>query len=260
VNFLLSILNQNSIEPNIDNITAKNVELVAKENEAIRIRTNTIGGRWERSLSETIEKIANDYQPLGKEFNLLLEEVVLPNEEVKYGDNVVISIKIKNDSKHVLFQGTSSEPLVSKVDEDRSMFYQNGIWLSLSQAPIMQENSVIKPGESSTFQLRLAVPLWFGAQTERFQLINALGEVYPNSQFDIKINISNSDLDVVEILNTETGQLNVRAGASGYANIISRVTPGQRFVVLERSDSGWLKLDLGNNESGWVVRKYTKNI
>jgi len=50
----------------------------------------------------------------------------------------------------------------------------------------------------------------------------------------------------------------VRDCAWASCTIIGRVTPGQRFIVLERTDSGYVKLDLGLGKTGWVVSIYTK--
>jgi len=91
-------------------------------------------------------------------------------------------------------------------------------------------------------------------------LINSIGKVYLGTNFDIILNIRRTGLDVVEITPTETGQLNVRDGPWYSSAIVSKVTPGQRFLVLERTTSGYVKLDLGNGKSGWVVVKYTRTI
>jgi len=88
--------------------------------------------------------------------------VELPASAVNYGDNVVVNITIKNSSNYILYQGTDYEPLVAKTEGSLSKFYLNGVWLSQTQAPIMQEGSFLKPNESKSFQLRLGVPLYFG--------------------------------------------------------------------------------------------------
>ena len=91
-------------------------------------------------------------------------------------------------------------------------------------------------------------------------MINSLGNPYNNTEFDLNLQVARLDSEVIEILDTETGTLNVRAEASGFSQVISRVNPGQRFIVLERSGSGWVKIDLGNNTSGWVSQQYTKTL
>ena len=123
----------------------------------------------------------------------------------------------------------------------------------------MDENSSIKPNESKTFTIKLKAPLHFGEIKESYQLINGLGRAYTSSTFDLTVNVERpAGKEIVEIQKTETGQLNMRDNPFASSSIIGRVTPGQRFIVLERTDSGYVKLDLGNGKNGWVVSKYTK--
>lgn len=253
---LLEIINRNAINPS--NIYVRDLSYVARNNEAVKISTDSMGGRWERSLISTVDAIKSQYNPVKRNYELAVEKVELPTAPVNYGDNVIVNVTIKNKSKFALFQGTDSEPLIAKTEGNVSQFYYNGIWLSLTQAPLMADGSVLKPGESAVYPIRVAIPLYFGDLSENFRLINSLGEVYPDTSFTIKMNVARLDKEVVEITDTETGQLNVRAAASGSSTIISRVTPGQRFIVLERGSGGWIKLDLGDGKSGWVVSKYTK--
>lgn len=51
--------------------------------------------------------------------------------------------------------------------------------------------------------------------------------------------------------------LNVRSEARIANNIITRLTRGQQFMELNRSEDGrWVELDLGNGQSGWVSVAY----
>jgi uncharacterized protein YgiM (DUF1202 family) len=124
----------------------------------------------------------------------------------------------------------------------------------------MSTGDKIKPQETKTFTIKLQAPLYFGNVTERYQLMNALGQAYTSTEFDLAMTVDRPEASVVEITQTETGQLNVRDGPWSSSAIIGRVTPGQRFLVLERTDSGYIKLDLGSGKTGWVVSKYTKTV
>jgi type IV pilus assembly protein PilM len=59
----------------------------------------------------------------------------------------------------------------------------------------------------------------------------------------------------IRIMETPTGWLNVRSGPGTSFAIVTRITPGEEFVVLEERDE-WLKLELPTLSSGWVTRQY----
>ncbi|MCA9383112.1 SH3 domain-containing protein [Candidatus Dojkabacteria bacterium] len=255
---ILDIANTQAIP--LENISVKRMDFIARDQEAVVMRTDVIGGRWGRSLTNMIDTIRPNYSPIEKQYSFAVENVELPTDTVNYGDDIIANITIKNTSDFALLQGTEGEILVSKVDGDFSNFYVNNVWLSLTQAPLMETGQVIKSDESLTFQLRLSTPLAFEQITEKFQLINAVGQPYPGTEFELTLQVARLDSEVVEILDTETGTLNVRASASGFSEVISRVNPGQRFIVLERNSGGWVKIDLGDNQSGWVSQQYTKTL
>jgi len=222
--------------------------------------TDIIAGRWNKSFEKIVMDVALEYTPVAKEYKIDFEKIVLPANAVNYGEVVLAKITIKNDSEHVLYQDSDFEPLISKTTGSFSKFYVNDVWLSLTQAPIMKDGDFIPPGESKTYELRIGVPLYLGKQTESFELINSLGEKYNDTAFDIELNVNRPEGEIVEITSTGAGYLNVRGRASGFGEVVSRVTPGQRYLVVERSDTGWVKIDLENGQMGWVARQYTKKI
>jgi hypothetical protein len=118
----------------------------------------------------------------------------------------------------------------------------------------------LRPDEEATYEFRLNIPLYFGNQEENFVLINLEGTVYTGSDFTLSLEINRIEADVVEVLDTETGTLNVRDKASGFGNIVTTVLPGQRFIELERTSTGWVKIDLEGDEFGWVSARYVKRI
>jgi hypothetical protein len=255
---ILDLANLNGIK--LEKVSLKSVEFILKTNEPVFQQFTTQNGKMELTLKEIIKEIQPSYKPIVKNYQLSVEKIDLPAGEVSYGDDVEIGITVRNNSSMVLYQGTDYEPIISKIQNESSKFYVNGVWLSLTQSSFMTPGSMIKPGESKKFSIKLRVPLYFGEQKETFQLINSIGKVYLGTSFDITINIRRTGLDVVEITQTETGQLNVREGPWYSSPVISRVTPGQRFIVLERTNTGYVKLDIGSGKSGWVVVKYTKTV
>lgn len=257
-NTILEIANNNAIK--LNKISLRSVNVVLKEGEPVSQEFSILNGKMDLTLKELIKEITPLYKPVTKSYQLLVEKVSSPLTQVNPGDTVDVNITIKNNSSLVLYQGSNYEPLISKMQNVASKFYLNGVWLSQTQGPIMTEGSTIKPGESKTFPIKLKIPLYFGEQTEQFQLINAVGNIYLGTSFNITLNIKHPTSEVVEITSTETGQLNVRNGPWYSSEIVGKVTPGQRFIVLEKTDSGYLKLDLGNAKTGWVVAKYTKQV
>ncbi|MEI7579216.1 MAG: SH3 domain-containing protein [bacterium] len=256
---ILDIVNRQNIA--LDQVQMKNVIYQVTTEGMVTIKANDlISGHWTKSLDEFKLKIQPQLVPNTKTYNLSIEKVTLPSESVKYGDNVIAKIILKNNSDSVLYQGSDYEPLVSKEAGGFSKFYINEVWISLTQVALMPEGSMLRPGESQEYQVKLAVPLYFGEQIEKFKLINSLGVPYSNLSFDIKLNVLRPDKEIIEISETGVGYLKVRASASGSAEVTTRVSTAQRFIVLERNDGGWVKIDLGNNTSGWVAQQYTKKV
>lgn len=57
------------------------------------------------------------------------------------------------------------------------------------------------------------------------------------------------------IKETETGWLRVRELNSNVSKEVTKVKPGESYVLLDEKD-GWYKIDLGNGKSGWVSTTY----
>lgn len=255
---IIDIANRNAIK--LSNVQVRSLSYHLVSEQPITLNLDIQGGMWEVSLKQIISSITPQYKPISKTYKLDVTAITAPKEQVNYGDSVNISISLKNNSDFVLYQGTDYEPILEKNGKDNSKFFLNKTWVSQTQSPIMNEDSMIKPGETKTFEVPVFVPLYFGEQSEDFHLENMLGATYASDTIKLSLNVKHPDKTVVEITSTETGQLNVRDGPWASSSVTSRVTPGQRFIVLERTESGYTKLDLGNGKTGWVVSKYTKTV
>lgn len=63
----------------------------------------------------------------------------------------------------------------------------------------------------------------------------------------------------VEILDTPTGYLNVRAGAGTNFEKITRVKPGEFYeFVSEDTKTGWYQIRLDITTTGWITKRYAK--
>jgi len=255
---LLEIMNKNAISP--ENIYVKSIEYIAKPNEAVLARLGSLGGRWERTLNEIVNGIKSNYKPESRQYLLKVENIGLPANPVSYGDNVVMNVTITNNSDFILLKGNIAEPIMTLNGGISSRFFLNGVWSSLTQTTIFSDGEFLRPHETKTFNVRLKVPLYFELVKENFYLTNTLGEKYADSNFDVSLTVNRYDKKVIEITKTETGQLNVREHPWYNAGIVNRVTVGSRFVVLEETPDGWLRLDLPDNKTGWIVIRYTKTV
>jgi uncharacterized protein YgiM (DUF1202 family) len=67
------------------------------------------------------------------------------------------------------------------------------------------------------------------------------------------------DLPYVEILDTPTGWLRVRSNpTTAEDNEIAKINPGEKYPYLESNDTGWHKISLNDDNSGWISGRYSK--
>jgi len=66
-----------------------------------------------------------------------------------------------------------------------------------------------------------------------------------------------SDLPTVTIKETEVGYLNVREGPNTSEGVITKIKPGESYVLLETNEkSTWYKIELEDEAAGWISSKY----
>lgn len=59
----------------------------------------------------------------------------------------------------------------------------------------------------------------------------------------------------VTIKETETGWLKVREASSSSSKEVTRIKPGEQYVLIEEG-TDWDKIDLGNGKDGWISTTY----
>lgn len=71
---------------------------------------------------------------------------------------------------------------------------------------------------------------------------------------------SSADLSrpYVEILDTPTGWLRVRAEGNSVAEEIAKVYPGENYKYLDTNEAGWHQIVLTSGDEGWISAKYAK--
>ncbi|HEC65173.1 MAG TPA: hypothetical protein ENI23_07765 [bacterium] len=254
---ILEIANRNSIKPEKVEVGATEI-VVNLEDRSVKLRSKDLFGSWNAGISDVVSSIQDDYKPTQKTYAIELLEVTSPEGDFLPGESAIVGLRIRNTGKFSIYQGTDGEILALTKNENDSRFFVNGVWASPKQPIIMEEGSIIRPGQERDFKFKLNISLFFGEQTETFKLTNTDGRVFSDTEFVVKITVGGIEQKVVEILATETGYLNVRASASGGANVTSKVNPGQRYILLEDSETGWYKIDLGDGNSGWIARQYAR--
>lgn len=256
-NFLLEVANANAIP--IKNITIQEVDFI-KNDKGINLQAGTPSPRFLSSLELIKNNLTPKYAPIKKDFKVTLTEVKIPTTQVNPLAEVVVSLKLKNTGEFGIFKGADNEIIASKTDGKASIFYKGDQWLSQSKLGIMVENSFLRPGEEKVFEVKISVPLYVGEVSEEFQLSNLGGQDIPNAKFKITLNIAKGNFNIVEIMETETGSLNVRTSPGGNAPLLTTVLPGQRFIELERTNNGWVKIKISETQQGWVSNRYVKKI
>ena len=252
---LLDLANRNAIKPEKIKITGLET-VVNLQDKTVFLRSKQLFGSWNNGMKEVLGVVSKGYRPVPKTYSVEVVEAVSPADEVSYKETSTMTVKLRNTGEFSIYQGTGSELLGLKKDGEESKFFVNGVWASPSQPTIMSEGTVVRPGEEKTFTFKLKVPLFFGEQSETFIISNVSGQKFEGSDFTIKLNIATPAERVVEILPTDTGYLNVRGAASGGASVITKVNPGQRYILLADSNTGWYQIDLGDGRNGWIARQY----
>jgi hypothetical protein len=256
---ILNIANRNAIK--FDQVKAASISFrKSEERKTVTMQTGETFGLWNTSLGNVIKQVQNQYAPVSKNYAFEISNVKLPTTSVKLGDSPVVSIDVKNTSSTAIFQGSNSELYAVTRNNTKSKFFVNNLWAGPAEALIMDEGVAIRPGETKTLSFKLNVPLYFGEQSEQFVLKNGFGTVFNNTAFQVKLNVERPANKVVEILPTEIAYLRVRENQSTNSREIARLSAGERYIVLEDAQNGWLKLDIGGGKQGWVSRQYTKAV
>jgi len=256
---LIELANKNAIESDSINIANLRFKLnLATKLSSLEAR-DIVGG-WEETLKDSRAQVKANYSPLQRKYHIEVVEVKAPSVKVKPGETVIIELSLKNSGESSIYSGTNAELLASKKDDKLSKFFMNNVWASQSQVAIMSEGDMMKPNETKVFQLKFRVPLYFGKQTENFNIENGLGEKVDGTDFTVTMEVDQISETVVEILETETGYLNIRKADSGNSDVLQRVSPGERYIQKKTGEYGYVQIDLGEGVLGWASQKYVKKV
>lgn len=254
-NLILDISNRNSILG--DKVAVGSVKYVRDdESQTITITKADVFGLWKTSLASIMETVKRQYSPVPKTYKVEVVGFDVPAAEVNPGDIVTGKITIKNTGEYGIYPGTTSE-LVGTKKAGASLFYAVDGWAGISQFSLTSGDPVILPGQEKAFEFKLRAPLYFGAQTEAYGLTNVSGQAIAGTDFNVTLNIKKPEgVTIVEIKETETGWLRVRATPSGAATELTRVSAGERYYQTGDEGNGWVKIKLNDGREGWVSKQF----
>ena len=253
---ILDLANQNTIP--LENVYVRSIDFTETDQRELRIDLESIFVSWQNDLNKIIDTIRPNYSPISKTYSVDLVEVVAPTEEFEVSSQAEVKIKLKNTSQFLIY---GPEILLTKIGdpEDASIFYVNDIWASQTQVRVSGESDVFRVNEEKEFGIKLNIPFEFGTIGEQFKLTDNSGQELSSEIVNITVNVKRPDGEIIEITETGAGYLRVRDAAAFNGTEITRVSPGDRFIVLDR-ESGWVQIQFDENSTGWVSGEYTQLI
>lgn len=182
------------------------------------------------------------------------------NEEVQASENFVVTATVTNtgalpwynDGDHPVYLATSDPR-----DRESALFVSDR-WSSFARVVVAEENWVL-PGEIGTFSFEIATPLRPGTYAEKFELLRMPDQWIEGTQFEVSFTVIAGDFDLVEILETETGYLNVRDCPSAGCNELGKVVPGD-VLIKTGSEGSWYKIQMDDGREGWVSGRYVREL
>ncbi len=259
-NLVIKISNQNSINP-VESTEVNGV--VFRRDPAtktVTLEKSDIFGTWETDLNEIRNFASLQYFPTERTYNVSINNVVIPTSSVSPGTEVNVSIDISNLGQFGIYGGTQNELILTKIGEGASQFFLNNEWVSTTQVPIMDSSEYLLPFQNSIFDIKVRAPIYVGEISESFDLYTINGQKINTQPVTVTLNIARTDRTVVEILNTETGVLNVRSEPSSVAATFRQVSTGQRFFKVEDAGNGWIQIELDDGARGWIASWYVREL
>jgi hypothetical protein len=215
----------------------------------------------ESSWQDIVANLLRNASPATIDINYQAEiESVESVQEVDAGQNFEVKVKAKNTGDFPWYPTGDKKIIVATSDprDHESDFFVSDKWISFSKVVTMNQDWVLSD-EEAEFTFEMSTPLIPGEYTEKFELLVMPGNWVENSQFEVSFKVNSAGLDLVEILDTETGSLNVRDCPSTGCDQIGKVVPGD-ILVKVGSDGNWYEVEFGDGETGWVYGKYVNDI
>lgn len=254
---ITELVNKNSIP--LENVFIKSIDFESGEDRSLNISLGSIFVGWENDLSRIIVDVSEKYVPVERLYSVNLVELTLPKSEIEVNKPFDVKLKLKNTGDFPVYADSDSELILNLLDEEAtfSRFFYNDVWASQTQVKIMKPGEVLLPGEEKEFALQFNAPFDFGDVSEQFSIVNLLGNEFLSEPLTVAVQLQKPEGEFIQISDTETGYLNVRSNPGIGGEVVTKVSPGQRFQVLERQN-GWIKIKVDDQTSGWISGKYSK--
>lgn len=248
----LDIANKNTISS--DKILVSGVRFIKdKASQSVFLDQDKIFGNWETDINKIRTFVAANYTPIPKEYSVSISNVTVSKSEVVAGEVVTAEITLKNNGLYGIYFGTKNEIIATKLDGATSRFYVNGEWLSQNQFSIMSENESLNPGQEKTFSFNVRAPLFTGENLETFELKNVSGSKINSDSFVIFMNVVSGNKRIVEVSPRSGSYSSIKSDPNNGSSEVLRGYPGDRFFFLQDLGNGWIQIDLGNGQVGWIA-------
>ncbi|MCA9376903.1 SH3 domain-containing protein [Candidatus Nomurabacteria bacterium] len=178
-------------------------------------------------------------------------------KEIGLGEDFEVTVNVKNSGENPWFTFNDFVYVVT-ADGTDSEFSVNQEWDSFD-APTHIEEVTLFPDENYEVKFNMKAPLVPGDYKQDFAL-RRLGK--PNlsgSSFTVSFSVTPGDVQLVKILETPTGNLNVRSLPSTGGQVLGQVDEGKLFVLVEENGQ-WFKIKWNGEEEGWVFGQYVQKL
>lgn len=222
-------------------------------------KLETAGSGWNTSLSPILALVAANYAPRSLSYDVETLEVTAPESALEPTKTAEVKVKIKNVGQTNIY-ASLTKPFYIATDnpfDQRSLFFNEASWDSPSRIVLLNEGERLAAGEEKEVTVQIFIPLYPPGVSEDFVIVAPDGTRLESSKFTLSVSIKSSDKQIIEILETPVGYLNVRA-TPGLGEVVTKVAPKERFIVLDYQ-TGYYKIE-ANGKQGWVVAQYVRVI
>ncbi|MBN1374423.1 SH3 domain-containing protein [Candidatus Dojkabacteria bacterium] len=176
------------------------------------------------------------------------------NEEYTDPDkNLSVKINIENTGDYAWYAVDDFYIVTTDLFLHDSQFFLTGVWPSRSHAKKIDQD--IPPGETIPITFELRPGIMPGEYTEKFIIVDKNKLPIQGTEFSVSFITNNVDYTFVRVKENQWGFLNVRESPSSSAEIVTKVSPGEIFIVVEHVNS-WYKIKIDETREGWVSGTY----
>lgn len=174
------------------------------------------------------------------------------------GERRMVELKWQNTSGYIWKKDGDRRLVLGLVDSNsRSSLYDPETWRSPQEIGTFSEPQVL-PGAISTFKFAFKAPIYTDTITEKFVLREGNGgAVVVGSEFTLNVTVAGEQTNMLTILDTPTGYLNVREGAGLNTPLVTTVFPGEKFGWTSEVN-GYIEILMPDGKRGWVTSNYVK--